>query len=223
MKKKSFDCVPMKPDWGIAMRRIILGMLLTVGVLAGCEDMQRQQEVKLEDQRDAALAHAGELSRQVVELSAKVESQKKQIDTLQKLGDKRMENVFSVESIEIDRHSGGINTDRHPGQDAVKVFLKPRDKQGHVIKAAGDVKIQLFDLAQPKEKMLVAEYNYPSRDIGKHWVGGMFASQYSFECPVTGQNRPAHPDINLRVTFTDYLTGKTLTAQKLLKLSLPPK
>lgn len=205
------------------MRRFILGMMLAVGILTGCEDMQRQREINVEDQRDAAIAQADELAKQVVELSAKADSQKKQIETLQELGPKRMENVFTVEAIEIGRHSGGLDTDRKPGHDAVAVFLKPLDKQGHVIKAAGDVKIQLFDLAQPKDQMLFAEYTYPVKDIGRHWAGGLLANQYSFRLPFPDGKIPAHPDVNLRVTFTDYLTGKTLTAQKLLKLSPPPK
>lgn len=210
-------------DRGMAMRRIILGMILTCSALAGCEPFGRQKEVNVEEQRDAALAHADELSKQVVELSAKVESQKKQIETLQALGDKRMENVFTVAEIEIGRHSGGINTDQNPGHDAVRVFLKPLDKQGHVLKAAGDIKIQLFDLAQPKDQMLFAEYTYPVKDIGKYWAGGLLANQYSFECRFPEGKTPAHADVILRVTFTDYLTGRTHTTQKLLKLALPPQ
>ena len=204
------------------MRRIVLVLILALGALAGCEDLQREQQINTEKQRDAALAHADELGRQVVELSAKVESQKKQIETLQALGEKRMENVVTVAAIEIARHSGGINTDKKPGHDTVVVFLKLLDKNGDVIKAAGDVTIQLFDLAQPKDQTLFAEYTYPVKDIGKNWAGGMLSSQYTFRCPFPDGKLPAHPAVNLRVTFTDYLTGQTLTAQKLLTLKLAP-
>ncbi|MBN1942030.1 MAG: hypothetical protein JW849_01935 [Phycisphaerae bacterium] len=205
------------------MRRIVLGVILALGALAGCENLSYQREVDAEKQRDAALAHADELAKQVVELSAEVETRKKQIETLQNLGEKRMENVFTVASIEIGRHSGGIDVDKEPGQDAVRVFLRPLDKDGHVLKAAGDVKIQLFDLAQPEDKTLFAEYTYSVKDIGKYWAGGLLANQYSFQCPFPDDSPPEHPEINLRVTFTDYLTGRSFTSQKLLKISLPPK
>ncbi len=205
------------------MRTIILVLFLILGTLAGCQDPQREQLIETEKQRDAALAHADELGKEVSELSAKAESQKQQIETLQGLGEKRMENVFTVAAIEISRNSGGIDTDKTPGQDTVVVFLKPLDKNGDILKAAGDVTIQLFDLAQPKDQTLYAEFTYPVKDIHQYWAGGLLSNQYTFRCPFPEGTAPAHPEINLRVTFTDYLTGQTFTAQKLLKLTLPAK
>ena len=213
----------MNTEWGHVMRKIIWVVILTTAAIAGCEDLQRQQQIETEKQRDAALAHAEELGKEVSELSTTVESQKKQIETLQGLGEKRLDNIFTVAAVEISRNSGGIDTDTTPGQDAVVVFLKPLDTNGDVLKAAGDVKIQLFDLAQPQNQTLYAEFTYPAKDISQYWAGGMLSNQYTFRCRFPEGTAPAHPDINLRVTFTDYLTGQTFTAQKLLKLTLPAK
>lgn len=204
------------------MRRIVLGVMILASLLSGCEDLQRNRQIEIERQRDGAQARVEKLTQQVETLSAQAEAQRKQIETLQSLGPKRMDRLFTVESIDLGRHSGGVDLDRKPGQDAVKVFLQPRDKGGHVLKAAGDVKIQLFDLAQPKDKTLFAEYTFPVKNIGESWAGGLLSNQYSFECRFPGDQPPAHPEINIRVEFTDYLTGKTFTAQKLVKISLPP-
>ena len=204
------------------MRRFVLVVMLAATALAGCENPQRQRELELERQRDAAQDQTRTLTKQVEKLSAELETQRKQIETLQKLGDKRMENLFVVESIEIGRHSGGVDLDKQPGHDAIQLYLRPKDKDGHLLKAAGDVKIQLYDLAQPEEKNLYAEYTFPVKDIGKYWAGGLLSNQYSFECPFPKDAPPAHPNINIRVEFTDYLTGNTFSEQKLVKVNLPP-
>ncbi|MBN1555470.1 MAG: hypothetical protein JXA11_12050 [Phycisphaerae bacterium] len=203
------------------MRRIGMCVFLVILGLAGCENHRGGDDLDAEKRHLAARDRAEELEKQVETLSAKVEDQKKQIETLQALGEKRVEYVFTVASVEIGRHSGGVNLDRRPGHDAVQVFLSPMDRDGHVLKAAGDVKIQLFDLAQPAERTLLAAYSFPVKDIAQHWAGGMLANQYSFECRLPDNANPAHRQITLHVTFVDYLTGKTFTAQKPLELSLP--
>lgn len=205
------------------MRRVSVILLPALVALGGCEGLSSSRQAELEQQRNAAVQRSEELTRQVEFLSARLQEQQKRIETLQALGPKRLKNLFTVESVAITRHSGGVDRDRQPGHDAVLVFLRPLDQDGHVLKAAGDVKIQLFDLAQPEDRTLFAEYTYPVEDIGRYWAGGLLASQYRFECAFPGHRPPEHPEVNLRVTFVDYLTGKTFTAQKILRLALPPK
>ena len=199
---------------------VFLGALGVLGCLTGCEPPDRQRELTLERQRDAAEAKVRQLTSEVEKLSADLKNRQEQIETLQTLGDKRLKNLFRVEEIELSRHTGGIDLDKKPGQDAIKVFLLPRDNSGNVLKAAGDVKIQLFDLAQPKDETLFAEFTYPVKDIAKYWSGGFMTYHYSFECK--WKTPPKHDEITVRATFTDYLTGKTFTAQKLCKIKLPP-
>ncbi len=202
-------------------RRLTAGLVATI-LATGCQDFQRQREMQLERQRDEARTLARQRAEQIETLSEQVRTQRQQIKTLQALGEKRLDRLFTVAGIQIGRHSGGVNQDEPPGQDAVKIFLSPTDAEGHVLKAAGDVKVQLYDLAMPKDKTLYAEYAFPVDTIGEHWSGGLLANHYSFLCPWPNGRPPAHSELTLRVEFTDYLTGRSFDAQKAIRLDLPP-
>ena len=74
---------------------------------------------------------------------------------------KRLEKLFHVKSINLGRHTGGTDMDGKPGDDGIKVFLLPTDAEGSVIKVAGSVTIQLFDLAtDPGESNNVASQHH---------------------------------------------------------------
>lgn len=187
---------------------------------AGCQ-LPDSLTPKLQKQLQDSQGREKELTHQVEKLSARSVEQEKQIITLRRLGPDRLKKLFVVDRIELGRYTGGIDTDKKPGQDAMKVFVKPYDQGGSIIKAAGEMKIQLFDLAAPEAARLIAEFNYPVETIGKNWSSGFMAYHYSFECP--WGKPPKNPDITVRVEFIDFLTGKTFNAQKLVKITLPPE
>jgi len=165
-------------------------------------------------------AERDRLQAEIERLQAQAARQAEQIQTLQGLGPKRLDRLVRVEKIDIGRYTAGRDTDGKPGHDAVRVYLRPLDADGHVLKAAGDVRIQLFDLAADAGRLLAA-HDFGVATIRKHWADGMLARHYAFDCPWAA-GPPAHPDVTVRVTFTDYLTGKTFTAQKLCQVALPP-
>ncbi len=195
----------------------VVGLALAI-LCAGCRP---EGDADVFNELDLARARQKQLTAQVEKLSARQSQQEKQIATLQKLGKVRLGKLFVVDHISLGKYTGGVDLDRKVGQDAVKVFLKPIDQTGSVVKAAGDVKIQLFDLAQPEGQRLLGEFCYPVEQIGKHWAGGFMTQHFSFLC--RWKTPPKHPDITVRVEFIDYLTGKTHTAQKFITLALPVK
>jgi hypothetical protein len=208
---------------GLLFRVVFLFVFVPAGFASlGCETTTHSGEVKLlVEKLEVKEKEVRGLTKQVEALTAENADQKKRIQTLSGLGEKRMEKLCTVEKIEIDRRSGGLDTDKKPGHDVIKLFLLPKDASGDTIKAAGEIKIQLFDLAGPEGENLFAEYAYDAEQAAEHFTAGMFAYHYSFD--LTWPNPPAHSDLTLRVTFTDYLTGKTHAAQKLVQLKLPPK
>jgi hypothetical protein len=144
-----------------------------------------------------------------------------QIASLAALGDKRLDKLFTVHDIQLGSYTGGVDLDNKPGDDGVKVYLEPLDQQGSVIKAAGDVKIQLFDLAEKPPGNLIGEYEWPVDRIGQCWYSGMLSYYYAFVCPWM-HGAPQHREIVLRVQFTDYLTGNIFVKQQIVKVELPP-
>jgi len=156
------------------------------------------------------------------ELCKQLSQRDEQILALQNLGDKRLERLSTVRRISLASGTGGASTDDKPGDDAVKVNVAPIDQYGSVLKAAGSVKVQVFDLAAPQAKNLLAECNYDPNAAAKNWVSGLFSSYYAFTLPLPAKP-PAHSELTVRAEFTEYLTGKTFTTQQIIKIALPPK
>jgi hypothetical protein len=149
--------------------------------------------------------------------------QQKQIRSLQALGGaKRLEKIYNVSKIAIGRYTGGVDTDGVVGHDAIKVFLRPIDQDGSTLKAAGDVKIQIFDLALPEKEVLIGEYKWPVDKISKQWSGGFMTYHFSFVCPWKKASPPKHKKLTVRVEFLDYLTGKIFVAQKVCEVRVKP-
>ena len=155
-------------------------------------------------------------------LHGQLRSRDEQIKALQALGaGKRLEKLFTVKRIQIGSYTGGVDTDGKPGDDGVKVLLEPRDAQDSTIKAAGDVTVQLYDLAAPPAQNLLAACHYTPEELAGKWTNGFLSQYFIFECP-WGRNVPRHNQITVRVTFVDYLTGLSFTDQKVVTVALPP-
>jgi len=144
----------------------------------------------------------------------------RQIATLQALGEKRLEQLYTIKRIRLGKSTGGADTDAKPGDDAVKVVIEPIDQHGSVIKTAGMVKVQIFDLAAPKATNLLAESSHDPNTVTKHWVSGFMGGYFTFTCPLPAP--PDHSELTVRAEFVEYLTGKTFTTQKVIKVDLPP-
>lgn len=142
-----------------------------------------------------------------------------QILTLQALGEKRLAQLYTVKRIRIGASTGGANTDAKPGDDAIKVVVEPIDQHGSVLKAAGSVKVQVFDLAAPKATNLLAESCHDPNTVTDHWVSGFMGGYFTFTYPLPAP--PDHSELTVRIEFVEYLTGKTFTAQKVVKVDLP--
>jgi len=183
----------------------------------GCiQQTSANQSTKLSE-AEAAIV---ELQQDNRRLRDELVSSQQQIKTLQALGDKRVEKLPHVERISLGRFTGGIDLDGVPGDDAVRVYLQPVDQQGSIIKAAGEVKVQLFDLAAGPEDNRIAELSLSDDQVSQRWFSGLGTNHFSFDCPWREGTSPAHSEITVRVEFTEYLTGKMFTVQQVCKVAL---
>jgi len=123
--------------------------------------------------------------------------------------------------LEIEKLSGGEDYDGQPGDDGVTVYLKPLDKVGDIVKALGDIRIQLYDLANPPGRNLVGEYHFPAKTVGDKWHGKLMTYHYTLKCPWQ-RGAPEHSEITIRAVFRDYLTGHVMSTQTTCTVRPPP-
>jgi hypothetical protein len=158
---------------------------------------------------------------QLVAQQATIGELHKQLDVARSINEDDLKRVFYPEKLEIDKLTAGADYDGKPGDDGVTVYLRPIDHDGDVLKIAGDVRIQLYDLANPPGKNFVGEYFVPVDQVGKLWHGKLWTNHYTIKCPWP-KGPPQHAEITVRATFVDYLTKRVVSAQAACQVKLPP-
>src|SRR4051794_14186657 len=161
-----------------------------------------------------------QLERARVADAATIRALEQQKGTLPTLPQDRLERLFTTHSIEIARLSGGgkIKLDS-PGDDCIKVHVEPVDQTGDAIKAAASVVVEAFDLNDPEHRQ-IGHWEFSNDDLRKAWVGTLLMNEYVLTCPL--REPPKHAEITVNATFTDELTQRTFTAQRAVKITLPP-
>jgi hypothetical protein len=132
--------------------------------------------------------------------------------TVPTLAHERVAQLFTVHSLQFGRLTGADPDNAN----ALKVYVVPTDDAGEPIKAAGSFVVEAFDLAASGDHR-IGHWEFPLDQAGKNWFGkGML---YSYVLPLPLASKPQHPEITLKVTFTDGLTGREFSAQKLVTFS----
>lgn len=194
-------------------RPVLLGLIFASA--GGCQDnstidlrrenLRLQEDVKKKDSDLAAqYAQISELNKQLLQARA--------------FKPEDLEKIFFPEKLVIDSLTGGENYDGKPGDDGITVYLRPVDKDGDVIKVAGDIRIELFDLSKPSDN-LIGRYDIPVDAVRKLWYGKLGTSHYTVKCPWL-HGPPENTEITVRATFRDYLTQRVLTAQMVVHVKL---
>ncbi len=193
------------------------GLLITA-LLAGCQDNtvpQLRQEVA--DLRSSIK----EKDNQLVAQKAALDKLNDEVTRISGITPEDLKKVFYPAQLVIDKLSGGYDIDSKPGDDGVTVYLKPIDNDGDVIKVAGEIDIQLYDLAAPPQQNFIGEYKIPLAKVRELWHGKLWTNHYAIKCPWPGAP-PQHPEITIRAVFTDFLTKRVVAAQSTCLVKLPP-
>lgn len=192
---------------------------LLAALAAGCEStavVQLRREV--DELRETVRKKDDEL----IAKQASLEESNRQLQVARGLSDEDLKRIFYPEKIIIDKLTGGADYDGQPGDDGITVYFRPVDRDGDTIKVAGDVTIQLYDLAAPPNQNFIAEYKVPVDQLGRLWYGKILASHYAVKCPWP-HGPPAHPEVTVRLVFVDYLTKRVVAAQSTARFSPPAK
>ncbi|MDB5290867.1 MAG: hypothetical protein JWL69_2108 [Phycisphaerales bacterium] len=168
-----------------------------------------------------------ELQEKVTALQTQLDADKRTIAGLEKrsptipmLPPEELEKLWVTHGLKFGRFTGGYRIDRNkPGDDGVQVYIVPTDEDLVPIQAAGSFVIEAFDLADPGDTHL-GKWTWDTIEAKKQWREFLIDYTYVLKCP--WQKVPAHPEITIRVTFTDELTHIPYTAEQITRVDLPP-
>ena len=196
-----------------------LFLLAVLGCDVVSSDDHRQVQRELREARE----EVARLENRLAEQQQSVRVLQSQLVELRGLDEaQRLDQLVVPERIELASRSGGYDRDGKPGDDGILLFVRPLDRDGHVIKAAGSLEVTIYDLNLPPERNLIARYNFPPDALSELWYGRLMTNHYTVRCPWPEGYTPEHNELTVRVVFTELLTGRSMSVQEVFTITLPP-
>ena len=122
----------------------------------------------------------------------------------------RLAELFTVSGIDINKLTGFR-------KDGLKVYISPTDDAGDIIKAAGSLTIDAFDLSKGSEAHL-GHWEFPLKDAANNWYQSWIVHGYALQTPL--QPPELVKEITVRASYTDALTQRTFTNQRVIKTTV---
>jgi hypothetical protein len=206
------------PAWAAFATAVALVMSAT-----GCNASLDERLRTCQQQVDALTQETSQLEQQLLTRDRRIADFEQQVETLQGLGPDRVKALFVVDRIELASLTGGADYDDIPGDDGVTVYLRPLDADGHILKAAGEIIIELLDVSVPGQPRSLGRYVYNDpAELRKLWHGRFLTNHYTIRCPWDPAiGPPTRREVVVNATFYDFLTGKRLTATQAVEVDLP--
>lgn len=187
--------------------------LVSLNLMTGC--LPAGQRARLLRTNENLRTQVERLERSVAQREETIARLHRQVETLQGFEPDRPADLFAPVRIEIVSPSGGAQYDDLPGDDGITIYLRPRDRDGHAVKAPGKITVQLLDNSDLSAPRSIGLYTFSKpKQLRESWYG-ILGQHYTLKCPFPPDvDLPVDRKLTVSVQFTDYLTGVTLTATK---------
>jgi hypothetical protein len=197
-------------------------LALAAVLLAGC-GIGSERVSPLEMKVRALEQEKVQLTGQLEQSRAETEQVKAQVKALAALPQDKKENQFyALSAVKIARFTDFYDKNNDGKRETLIVYVQPIDQAGDVIKTAGTVSVQLWNLSDPSGQALLGQWQVLPDELYKRWFDTLTSTAFrlTFDAPVTPAVL-AQP-LTVRMTFTDYLTGQVFTDQFVIQPKIVP-
>lgn len=189
----------------------------------GCNTVPAEKFQACQRELQAGQEEIQRIEKQLSEEQETSRSLRSQLAKARGIDQSFMDALVTPVKIELERMSGGYDNDGQFGDDGIVVYVQPIDRDGHVIKVAGSLKVTLLDLTNPPDRREIAVYQFDEPTLRSKWYGRLMTHHFTIHCPWPAGKRPMHNKITAHVVFTDKLTSRSLTAQGIYKVTFSPE
>jgi len=212
---KNQNCgVPASPD---DFRNFAFCILIFVFLsVAGCQNEQQKESTAARIEQ--LTQEKAQLQEQIEQARSENERLKEQVRVLSGLPEEvKLENTRRLKSLKVGRFTGFYDKDKDGKKEKLIVYIEPMDEEGDRIKAGGTVDVQLWDLNKSQDDALLGQWHVTSDELRKAWFDTLLSTNYRCVFDITGKVEDFTKPLTVKVTFTDYLTGRTFTDQRAIK------
>ena len=190
---------------------------------ASCNMVPAEEYQKVVREQEHAEEQIKLLERQVSAQQDTIRTTTEQIATQANVeGSDPAEVLVVPERIELSGMSGGYDSDGKVGDEGIVLYIRPIDRDQHVVKSPGTLKVRLLDPQNPADRVVVADYYFDLPTTRSLWYGRLMTHHFAVKCPWPKGRLPAHDEITAHVEFTEIITGQSLTATGTYKVTFPP-
>ena len=208
----------------MVLRLRLLALLVLLPSLGGCGlilGSPNRASIKVRKQNQQLEGQIAKLKQEVSARDATIRGLNQRVGTVPTLEPARLEKLFTVHAMKLGRLTGGADLDgSKPGDEGFKVYAVLLDQHGDEIKAAGTFVVEAFDLSGGEPERL-GRWEFGLDQAQANWHSFLMRYEYVLTCPWQGAV-PRTSDVTVRVTYTDELTGRVFTEQRVAKVNVPP-
>ncbi len=191
---------------------IITGVVLAFSTI-GCEDKQLSVESLMAVEHEKA-----QLEKQLEQSTTRVEELEERVRTLSRLkAEGKIDSLYELQRIKIGRYTNFYDRDEDGKKEKLIVYLQPIDKDGDVRKAAGHVDVELWDLDKANGHAMLGQWQISSEELTKLWFATVLTINYRLTFDVSQIVEQFKSPLTVKVSFTDYASGKVFKEQKVIK------
>jgi len=191
-------------------KTILVGCLLVI--TAGCQSSKPAKGVKTLKQENA------ELKSQIEQSKSETEQLKSQVDVLSKLpSEARIEDLYDLQKIRITRYTNLYDKDKDGKKEKLIVYIQPVDEQGDIVKATGAVDVELWDLNKEDGQAQLSSWHVTPGELKALWCATLITINYRLPFDVADKITGKEKELVVKVTFTDYPSGKVFKEPKIIK------
>jgi len=194
--------------------------IIGVGLIlcgAGCQNDQNQID-PLRAQIEKLTEEKAQLQKQLAAAEKKNSELEKRLKVLSALPDRvKGENLYRLQTVRISKYTNLYDKDEDGKKEKLIVYLQPIDEDGDIIKVAGSVEVELWDLSKDQQQALLGRWRIEPGQLKKLWFATILRSNYRLMFDVPEQLEQFTEPLTVKVTFTDCLSGRVFHQQRLIK------
>lgn len=196
--------------------RTLSSVICFLAFVAGCDNAYT--ESPLQERVETLTIQQKQLESRLEQSAAENEQLQKRIHTLSGLPEQlKGKNLYRLQNVEIGKYTGFFDKDKDGTKEKLIVYIEPIDEQGDLIKVAADVEVELWDLSKTDGSALLAKWPVVKPDELKNlWFASMVKVNYRLTFDITDKVTSFDEPLTVKVTFTDYLSGKVFKKQKVI-------
>jgi hypothetical protein len=181
---------------------------------AGCEGSGK---LTPEQQIRALKRENRQLHEQLLQAESQNQQLKKQVQVISGLPQDKFDSLYDLKEVKLTRYTNFYDKDKDGKKETLLVYLQPVDAEDNKIKAGGTVDVQLWDLSKESDKSLLRQWHVKPDELKKLWFDTVLTSNYRLAFDVNDIVKSFDRPLVVKVTFTDYLSGKVFEEQKIIK------